>query len=180
MDNFDIIIKSDLIQSSVDTFYLVTLKNNSATYYININGEEDLLNKMPTIKNICNSKDMIAYIHPSARNYRDVIFNCIKGYLNRITVNYYKEISDDFNIKSLEPPFNSKIVAFIPFDYNIEDFKKLFLEPYYIINTSIGDYVILPFNFNIKKFQQNLIINNLPYIDVQPDLPILLYDIPNK
>lgn len=180
MDNFDIIIKSDLIHYSVDTFYLVTLKNNSATYYININEKEDLLNKMLTIKNICNSKDMIAYIYPNARNYRDVIFNCIKGYLNRITVNYYKEISDDFNIKSLESPFNSKIVAFIPFDYNIEDFKKLFLEPYYIINTSVGDYVILPFNFNIKKFQQNLIINNLPYIDVQPDLPILLYNTSNK
>ena len=180
MDNFDIIIKSDLIHYSVDTFYLVTLKNNSATYYININGKEDLLNKMSTIKNICNSKDMIAYIYPNARNYRDVIFNCIKGYLNRITVNYYKEISDDFNIKSLESPFNSKIVAFIPFDYNIEDFKKLFLESYYIINTSVGDYVILPFNFNIKKFQQNLIINNLPYIEVQPDLPILLYNISNK
>lgn len=180
MDNFDIIIKSDLIHYSVDTFYLVTLKNNSATYYININEKEDLLNKMLTIKNICNSKDMIAYIYLNARNYRDVIFNCIKGYLNRITVNYYKEISDDFNIKSLESPFNSKIVAFIPFDYNIEDFKKLFLEPYYIINTSVGDYVILPFNFNIKKFQQNLIINNLPYIDVQPDLPILLYNTSNK
>lgn len=180
MDNFDIIIKSNLIQYSVDTFYLVTLKNNNTTYCININSKEELLDKIPVIKNLCNSKDMIAYIYPNARNYRDVIFNCIKGYLNRITVNYYKEISDDFNMKSLESPFNSKIVAFIPFDYNIEDFKKLFLEPYYIINTSVGDYVILPFNFNIKKFQQNLIINNLPYIEVQPDLPILLYDIPNK
>lgn len=180
MDNFDIIIKSDLIQSSVDTFYLVTLKNNNNTYCININSKEELLDKMPVIKNLCNSKDMIAYIYPNARSYRDVIFNCIKGYLNRITVNYYKEVSDDFNMKSLESPFNSKTVAFIPFDYNIEDFKKLFLEPYYIINTSVGDYVILPFNFNIKKFQQNLIINNLPYIEVQPDLPILLYDIPNK
>ena len=180
MDNFNIIVKSKLIQSFVDTFYLITLKNNSATYYININGEEDLLNKMATIKNICNSKDMIAYIYPNARNYRDVIFNCIKGYLTRITVNYYKEISDDFNTKSLEPPFNSKIVAFIPFDYNIEDFKKLFLDSYNIIDTSVCKYVILPSTFNIKKFQQDLIINNLPYIDVQPDLPILLYDVSNK
>ena len=43
-----------------------------------------------------------------------------------------------------------------------------------------GDYIDIEFNFNIKKFQQDLIINNLPYIDVQPDLPILLYNTSNK